>query len=81
MEINKRRDTLLLATLLLFLLVRPAKAYVDPGTGSMAIQVVVAAFLGFLYMLKRFWGSVLKVFSGGNKQLASQQAEPLNKDK
>jgi len=36
-------------------------AYIDPGTGSLIIQVLIASFLGALFLLKVFWGKV-KVF-------------------
>lgn len=36
-------------------------AYIDPGTGSLIIQVLIASFFGALFLLKVFWGKV-KVF-------------------
>ena len=46
--------------ILVFLLVvlslsKEAHAYVDPGTGSYLLQIVVAGFLGLLYALKLYW--------------------------
>lgn len=32
--------------------------YIDPGTGSLIIQVAIASFVGGLFMLKVFWGRV-----------------------
>jgi hypothetical protein len=37
------------------LLSSPAWAYIDPGTGSYLIQVMMAVFLGSLFVLKSFW--------------------------
>jgi len=37
------------------LLPSPAWAYIDPGTGSYLIQVIMAVFLGSLFVLKSFW--------------------------
>jgi len=45
--------------------------YIDMGTGSLVIQVLIASFVGGLFMLKMYWRKV-KVFfksirSRGNK--------------
>ena len=41
---------------LIFLgLSKEALAYVDPGTGSYLLQVLVAGFLGLLYALRLYW--------------------------
>jgi len=37
--------------------------YIDPGTGSLIIQVAIAGAISGLFMLKLFWGKV-KVFMG-----------------
>ena len=34
---------------------RPAFAYLDPGTGSMLIQLVVAGVLGAVFTVKTWW--------------------------
>ena len=38
-------------------------AYLDPGTGSIVVQLVVAGLAGFAYVLKLYW-SRLKTFFG-----------------
>lgn len=53
----------LLASLVVFCFVllaleRPAAAYLDPGTGSMVFQVVVAALLTGLFAIRTFWSRV-----------------------
>jgi len=30
-------------------------AYLDPGTGSMVLQILLASILGFLFTLKTYW--------------------------
>ncbi len=35
-----------------------ASAYLDPGSGSFVVQVVVASFLGIAFTLKTFWHSI-----------------------
>jgi len=45
-----------------FLLVLPASAfaYVDPGTGSMIVQVVIAALVGGAVFLGAFWRKLFR---------------------
>ena len=33
-------------------------AYIDPGTGSLIIQVLIASSIGALFLIKVFWGKV-----------------------
>jgi hypothetical protein len=35
---------------------QPAQAYLDPGSGSYALQVAIAGLFGFLFSAKMFWG-------------------------
>lgn len=32
-----------------------ARAYIDPGTGSYILQIVIAGIVGAAFMLKLFW--------------------------
>jgi hydrogenase-4 membrane subunit HyfE len=42
--------------LLVFLMVpRPAHAYIDPGSGSLIWQVLIAALLSGLFLIKTYW--------------------------
>lgn len=45
--------------------VPPVVAYIDPGTGSLVIQVLIASFLGGLFLLKVYWKKVKKWFKKG----------------
>lgn len=38
-------------------------AYVDPGTGSYLIQLLIASILGSLFVLKTYWRKLLIFFS------------------
>ena len=70
-----RSRTLLLWTILLLALTRgEAHAYLDPATGSYALQILAAAFFGALFALKMFWTSVKAFF--GNLFGKSRNAEP-----
>jgi len=45
-------------------------AYLDPGTGSMALQLLMASILGFLFTLKTYWGK----FKGFLKNLVGKSS-------
>jgi hypothetical protein len=51
-------------------------AYIDPGTGSIIIQALVAAFAGAAIAARLFWGRILKFF--GVKQ--NTEDDPLPSD-
>lgn len=42
---------------------RNAYGYIDPGTGSFIIQIVIAGLVGSLFFLKIFWGHVKRFLS------------------
>lgn len=37
--------------------------YLDPGTGSLVIQAIVAAVLSILYFTRQFWGNLFSRIS------------------
>ncbi len=37
-------------------------AYIDPGTGSLIIQVLIASFVGGLFLIKVFWRKIQAFF-------------------
>lgn len=41
-----------------------ASAYLDPGTGSMALQLIVAGILGALFTLKMYWRRTKSFIAG-----------------
>jgi hypothetical protein len=41
--------------------------YVDPGSGSYLVQVIIAAILGVVFYFKAIWFRV-KVFFGGKRK-------------
>ena len=45
---------------LIFVLCFPAYAYayLDPGTGSYFLQIIIATLLGAMYAIKHFWYKV-----------------------
>ena len=53
---------LLLLTLLLLVLPFIANAYLDPGTGSYVVQLLIGSLLGGLFALGVFWRRVVASF-------------------
>jgi len=53
---------LLLLTLLPLALPSVAQAYLDPGTGSYVVQLLIGGLLGGLFALGVFWRRVLTFF-------------------
>lgn len=41
---------------------RYSYAYLDPGTGSYIIQILLASFLGMLFSVKIFWVRIKEFF-------------------
>jgi hypothetical protein len=48
----------LFAAILLILLAEPAFAYLDPGTGSMLLQVILGGIAAIGVALKLFWHKI-----------------------
>ena len=49
----------------LIILITPTNityAYLDPGSGSLIIQLLVAAILGGLVTIRMFWSKILTMF-------------------
>ena len=63
---------LLIAIALLVGTPATAKAYIDPGSGSFMIQMIIAAVVGLGYTLKMYWSAL---FRRGNE---SNEAEDLD---
>lgn len=66
---------LLLVSLLLSL---DAHAYVDPGTGSVLLQILLGGFAGLALFGKLFWRRVTELF--GRKPLPPPAAAPAPSD-
>lgn len=57
-----------LAALVCFCLLmteRPAHAYLDPGSGSMILQVLLGGIAGAAVVIKMYWRRFLAFFGGG----------------
>ncbi len=64
-------EKLLILLIALFLLPAQAQAYLDPGSGSMVLQLLVAGVAGLGVGLKFFWGRIAAYF----RRSASSQGD------
>ena len=60
-------------------------AYLDPGTGSLFLQLLLGGIAGFIVVLKLFWHRILAIFGihrkndkapPSNLEVADQEAAP-----
>ena len=69
----------LLAALLTMQPTGTANAYLDPGSGSFIIQILIAALAGGLLTLRVFWGRITDVFKksdpSGNEATGSRSPD------
>lgn len=63
-----------LLTITVLLTVQPAWAYLDPGTGSMLLQVILGGIAAIGVALKLFWHKI-RVALGFSKSSGRQQEE------
>ena len=56
--------TLMISSIVLVLILADvAQAYLDPGTGSYLIQILLAGLFGAAVSIRIFWGSIKSGFS------------------
>lgn len=53
---------------LLFFLAQPAYAYLDAGSGSMLLQLLLGGIAGLIVILKLFWNKFLGIFGISKKE-------------
>lgn len=58
----------LCSALFLLAATAPAHAYLDPGTGSILLQGLIAAVAGGLVAVKLYWGKVKQFLSFAKKK-------------
>ncbi len=39
-------------------------AYLDPGTGSLILQIIIASIVGAFFVLKNLWKRIIFFFKG-----------------
>ena len=55
-------------------------AYLDPGTGSMLLQMLVGSLLGGGILLKAFWGKIFKKKTSASGDDRAQDTEGIIDD-
>jgi hypothetical protein len=53
-------------------------AYLDPGSGSFIVQILVATLLGSALMIKAFWRQITSKFRRGSAPAADE--DPMDRD-
>lgn len=46
-----------------FVITKNAYAYLDPGTGSYILQMIIGALIGALFAIKIYWRRIIKFFN------------------
>ncbi len=64
----------LLILLLMMITAEPAYAYLDPGSGSYLVQIIIAGLVGAGFFVKSFWVTIKNVIGKLTKKF------PKNKD-
>ena len=75
---RRRADGLfivLLVVLLLSATSRNADAYIDPGTGSYILQMLIAGLVGASFAFKIFWKQIRAYFAGRGGKDNDQDSE------
>ncbi len=65
---SERFLLLLLVVALAFAMPSPAHAYLDPGTGSMLLQLLLGGLVGAAATIKLYWHRLKSLFSKGSGQ-------------
>ena len=66
------------ATLLVLPVATPAHAYLDPGTGSMILQVILGGVAGLVVAGKLYWKRVKEFFGRSSGETATSASESAN---
>ncbi|MBN2545870.1 MAG: hypothetical protein JXB50_08740 [Spirochaetes bacterium] len=49
--------------------------YIDPGSGSLIIQILIGFFVSSALMIKVFWKKIISIFTKKNKQDEDDESE------
>lgn len=70
--VRRRSFAVIIASVAVFLAVmdirNPAHAYLDPGTGSIILQLLLGGFAGGLFVLKLYWHRFKSLFQRDRKK-------------
>lgn len=63
---NQFKKAVIMVSLFLLsslLFIQSASAYIDPGTGSMVVQIVVAGMISASVAIRIFWRKIKSIFT------------------
>lgn len=61
MNIEKAINTIIFLLFVFFVFVPKVSAYLDPGTGSYMIQLLMGGLLGSLFLIKNYWTNIVSI--------------------
>ena len=73
------RKAALILLIVTFFLANPAHAYLDPGTGSMILQMILGGIAGAAMVARLYWKRIREIF-GFRDAEESAGAEAVERD-
>lgn len=55
-------EIIIINTIFILFIHNLAFAYLDPGSGSYFFQILIAAFIGFIFSIKLYWKKIFGLF-------------------
>ena len=53
-------------------------AYLDPGSGSFIIQIIIASLVGVGFLLRGYWSKLINMLRGTNSKLDEDDENDLD---
>ena len=53
-------------------------AYLDPGSGSFIIQIIIASLVGAGFLLRGYWSKLINLIRGSNSDLNEDDENDLD---
>ena len=53
-------------------------AYLDPGSGSFIIQIIIASLVGAGFLLRGYWSKLINLFKGTNSEIDEDDENDIN---
>lgn len=60
---------------LLFSLLQKNQAYLDPGSGSFILQLIIAGLVGAGFLLRGYWSKITSFFRGSSMEKEEEDGE------
>ena len=54
-------------------------AYLDPGSGSFILQLIIGGIVGLLVAVKAFWGRIKAFFTRGERPMSDEEQDTAQK--